>query len=57
MKNFSYFDMESIRNENSNSKIIDFLNSIEPYYVFGLITLGLVGNSASFFSRLTNKYK
>ncbi len=57
MKNLSNFDLESIRIENFNSKIIDFLNFIEPYYVLSLITLGIVGNLVSFLSRLKNKYK
>ena len=58
MKNFSYYDkMKSIKNENSSSKIIYFLDLIEPYYVSSLIIIGIVGNSVAFFSRLRNKYK
>ncbi len=56
MENISFFDLTSFQNKKFES-MNTFLDVIEPYYVFILITLGLIGNSASLFSTLPNKYK
>ena len=46
-----------MENNSSNSRIVHYLEKIEPYYLSGLVLLGLVGNSISFIFFLFAKLK